>query len=280
MKHESIDKLFRDRLEQHETPTGGTEGWNKLESMLEADEEGTEKNRKRGFIWYSAAAAVVLLAIIFTYPREEGGTELAGQENTGDKVEIPAVDQQPALAENNTTSVADEPAASEVTEAIPDTKMNDYSQAVASAEEEVNKATETLPAVEDSSSPAYNNTAVVVADISEESMPEHTLPELEKQKPATENTQAVEEIQITLPDLPLAEPETLIASAEEEKRKPVTISYVNADDEPDNDRKKLSVKRLIGLAKDIKEGDINIGDLRQAKDNLIAGRYSGRSSTD
>ncbi|MGB5929060.1 MAG: hypothetical protein WBH03_12860, partial [Cyclobacteriaceae bacterium] len=67
MKHESIDKLFRDRLEQHETPTGGTEGWNKLESMLEADEEGTEKNRKRGFIWYSAAAAVVLLAIIFTY---------------------------------------------------------------------------------------------------------------------------------------------------------------------------------------------------------------------
>lgn len=276
MKHEPIDNLFRTRLEQHETRPS-SEGWDKLEGMLEASDSGDGRKKRRGIIWWSGAAVAAAVILLAIYTGADFGPEEIQNGTIADNTTV--IDSEtPAETDENTPLLTPESAVAEVENNEPETpEMPEMKEAPVVVAK--NQATQKKP--EKMYEPVTNSVTdspeTIVVQAETEEMPNKTigLPEIENENtgPAlAENTEG----KIELPDVPDIEIETLVASAEEKQKSPVTISYVDAPDES-SEKKKFSVKKIIGLAKDIKEGEVGIGDLRQAKDNILAAQFSRTS---
>ena len=76
MAKNQIDKLFQDKLKKHEKAPNALL-WDKLETLL--DEQGgihqKEESKRRGFMWISVAASVIILAILFGLWRNYAPTD-------------------------------------------------------------------------------------------------------------------------------------------------------------------------------------------------------------
>ncbi|MFA0963011.1 hypothetical protein AB9P05_14495 [Roseivirga sp. BDSF3-8] len=287
MKHEPIDELFRTRLEHQETPPGAG-NWDKLNSMLDAS-EGKEKKNRKGIFWWSAAAiaAAVTLLVVFA-GNEQTGTDQ--DRYVADNTEKPtAAGDEIASESANSNGVTEPPVNStgDILVAHTDTK------AIEAQDEGISPPEESL------TSPGRGNLAQSKSQTLQTNGHQPTKPDNTSQAlAAVENTAlnakaedlaaidvkniapdvtAREKDAIDLPAVPDIEMETLVASLDEQSKSTITISYVDSPDDETSGKKRFSMKKLIGLAKEIKEGEVGIGDLRQAKDNIIAGQFSRTS---
>lgn len=254
MKEHKIDKLFRQKLHQHsETPTPAA--WNQVASQLKT------RRRKRGG-YYAAAAAVVLLLSCVWLGLQQKEDPLNNSQHT-----TIAVNEQVPSPSSSVAVGAGE------TQDHEEANSPDASKPAASATSAVATASQTASAkssrvkTQTSKVAKQRNKPLDAAVEMQEGRPESALAQaLPELAPATPNSfTAVNEAAVNT-TIALPSAENLIASTEQ-----VVIRYNAATIEEDQDN---ASEKVLSIMKKVKQGEIGLSDIRQAKDNLLSGRFN------
>lgn len=254
MKEHNIDQLFRQKLQQHSVnPTPAA--WDKVAAGLNT------RRRKRGG-YYAAAAAVVLLLTVSWFWLQQ--TDIVN----GDQLQTVAVTEQPKSSQS-ATAEPELPEASTATTASTSepapVQVATTETATPATTPKTSKAAKALPGLSPANAPAVANaeTAPSVQPAEEVgTMPETVLAQALPVAPIRQAENIAVELQ--LPALPSAE--AVLANTEQ-----VVIRYDAANN--DNKQEQTSEKVLSILHK-VKQGEIGLADIREAKDNLLSGRFN------
>ena len=239
MKKNEIDKLFAEKLREHKTPPAG-KVWETL-----AEELGETPGRKVGVWWKIAATVLLCLAAgLWTY-----------RANKVDEKIIAVQEEQPSVGEPSTQSMEPVEMGKDTTEEMPTLSIPpENNKPTQLAEQQV------IPSVKEQEKRNMPQTQISKAEPPVRSVePLKTLATLdvEEEAPAVEDNNFPEEI--------------AVAKVGAEVRAPVTIIYKadapkNQEEEKDN--------KFIEIVKEIKNGDLGLAELRDAKSELLASAFS------
>jgi len=247
MKKHKIDQLFAEKLKNHKTPPS-----DKLWETL--DEELGEPAGKRMGMWWKAAAVILLClsAGLWVYQASNDDERLVTQE--GQTIEAPG--QAP---QNDTKAEATE---STRQKAVTAPSVSEKEDTPLLAEEKTTPPSENI----EEKQPAQPMPAPVRTEAArtETLVAEQPVQTIEKLEPVAGIATEKEATILENNDLP-AEVTTVVA----EVREPVKIIYkANTSKKEDKDSK------FFEVVKDIKNGDLGLAELRDAKSELIASAFS------
>jgi hypothetical protein len=233
-----IDKLFAEKLREHKTPPADSV-WETL-----AEELGEKPGRKMG-VWWKVAAAVLLclLAGLWTYQANKVDEKLTAEQKeqpATTPAELPVQSKQPTeIAEDKTEAIPS-------LEVIPEKKESTQ----IAAQHPVPAATKEKQSTVETTSKVAEQPVLSVEPLANLNIEEEPL--------AVENNDLPEEVAVT----------KVVA----EVRAPVTIIY-KADAAPKNQEEEKDNK-FFEIVKEIKNGDLGLAELRDAKSELFASAFS------
>lgn len=263
MKEHNIDKLFRQKLQDHSvTPTPAA--WDKLASSL-----NTRRSRKRGGYYAATAAVVLLLMLAWIGLWQNGDGNVLDQPQPAVAVQekpTPPTTSSPVGAD--TTDVMDTPATT--TEAINEAPAATPEMAAPAqlAAVETPKPKETAPQLP-TPSPVQEQQSVAQA-ATEQSLPEVSAETLlaQEELPAAPASQGVE---LPTATEAISPPDPAMALANSEQ---VVIRYDASTPDDENADRDNAPEKVFSLMKKVKKGEIGLADIRKAKDNLLSGRLN------
>ena len=236
MSKERIDSLFQQKLADHKTPPPAAL-WDALEEQL-----GEEESSKKGLIlWYRVAAAVILLIVAgWMAVRYTGNTEYPGMADSGEEEEV----QNRGLALSGEEEEVQNLAFSGEEEEVQNLAL-----AQSGEEEEVQNRIAAQPeALPLTLEPVPSTTVLAAASGEEEEV----------------QNRAVALLPINALEAQLPTGKVIMARAEVTpvELQPLPEGLLLEGDFDD------SLNRAVALAQEVKEGDITLADLRDAKDEL------------
>ncbi|GEM_PF-2672675 len=257
MKEYKIDQLFREKLADRKVRPSDN-AWEKLNSGL------GEERKKKSWIYWSVAASVILLigiGMLFFSSSEIAVKEQRMAENPTieeqrsipteslQEVEEPDLSMENTsenLAENINPQAVDKSSSDPDPEKVNENPIEETRNQSAEITEEKNIVSE------ESVNPEVEEVLVAesVEPITVEEEEESIIPE--KIEPAIEE-----------------EPQSQLALNEqkEESYPEITIVYKKSDTQT---QKTTTFKKIVTIARDITEGEYGIGELREAKNELLA----------
>lgn len=260
MKEPQIDQLFRQKLHQHRVaPTPAA--WDKVAGQL------TKRRRKRGGYYAAAAAVLMLLAAGWLWLAQQPGD--------------PYLQQTPAVAVQEQQATQDKPRHTESSAQTADPeKAAEANESVAPASPSVTSGqqlatTETGSMQKKLRQPKVANPAPAREQV--ETIPETALATAQPQAPAPDAT--IPDIQPKAIALPATE--ALMVQAE-----PVIIRYdasmagaiaakeITAEPEASAEDADQGAEKVLSILQKVKQGEIGLADIRQAKDKLLSGKFN------
>ncbi len=272
MKEHNIDQLFRQKLQNHAVkPTPAA--WDQIASNLNT------RRRKRGGYYAAAAAVVLLLSAGWFWLQQQPdplqvqqttvavNKEAAAPGKTAPSQTPPAIvaapDQAEAVSPENEQADADLPAAKNTTAA-----------AAAAAPQLATTQTSKAPGKQNSPLKVQAETPTDRQDVQrQETVEQETaLATALPIAPATENPLP----QVQAEDFTLPSAETLLNSTEQ-----VVIRYdassaaqATADQSASDDEQEQGPEKVLSILQKVKQGEIGLADIRQAKDKFLSGRFN------
>lgn len=260
MSNHKIDQLFKNKIEGYTTKPS-PEAWMKLDAQL-------NPGNKKGIIWWSSIAASVAIVIaitLWTINTTENGQDnnaVALQDNTATTPE----------SQNNDTNDSDQQPISEQLENTP-------IAVIEQVEETINKEATTSNREANYIVPPKNKEEIVNEQV------EKLVPEIND----SENEEDVENTEEIINNITPVNSDELLAvndgpeqlqevkgKSDERIRGSVKIIYtlqpvVKTDSSVLKPKKKNSpFNKMVAFAKNITESENGIGNLREAKDNLLS----------
>lgn len=267
MKEPKIDQLFRQKLQQHRVaPTPAA--WDKVAGQL------SKRRRKRGGYYAAAAAVLMLLAAGWLWLAQQPGDPYLQQTPAVAVQEQPAAQDLPRHTESAAKTADPEKAAATEKTVAPGAATTGNlvaaDQQLASAE-----ASNTQQKQHQQPKPKVASPAPAAQRV--EATPETALATALPQAPAAD---------VTLPDI---QPKAIALPATEAlivQTEPVIIRYdaslagataaTETTPEPvapaeDADQ---GAEKVISILQKVKQGEIGLADIRQAKDKLLSGKFN------
>lgn len=249
MNGSDIDKLFQSKL-SGKTVKPSEEAWAKLSGAL------NKPKKARVFVYWSVAACVAVLLSAAVYFSTRNTAEItapvAEQKIAGE--EGPMNDERNDFAEiqqNEETEIA----AKEEVEKAPGLHLSAESKKHLSTEikerNPINRQAETGQPKEELAETVTQGQAKENRETTDEALPE---------------VQKEEASPLQLLALELPSPAD-VAQKEEENYPEIKIIYKSSETTHENKR---TLQKVVGLARDIREADIGLGTLREAKNELLA----------
>ncbi|MEO1052448.1 MAG: hypothetical protein AAFX87_17585 [Bacteroidota bacterium] len=282
MSGKDIDNLFRDKLEDFgKSPSSAA--WSKLEGKL----PGKRKKAIWPFLSIAASIAILLCSVAIVYWPQ--------QENEGQEIEtIAYTDDQPAKQENQPekneaiaeakdteeqVSNQDEEEATELTQGQPENKE----QVVVKEEVDGDKASKRIESKQTKKielKKLPNESAVIENSVA--------VNEVKQEDKVVEESKQIDKVKA----LELPPVEEAVAVNENEPAKvneqdnsqqtqgvkivfnlgelPQSEALAANDSEESEEQKGSALKKVLSFAKDVKNGDGKLGNLRRAKNQLFA----------
>jgi hypothetical protein len=259
MKEHNLDKLFRQKLQDHSVPPTPA-AWDKLASNL-----NTRRRTRRGY--YAAAAAAVLLLMLASIGLwQNEGRNVPDQQQPVVAVQehVPSPTTSAPVGAG-TTEVKDSPTApaEEVNEApssSPEVASPAQLAAIETPNQKAASPQATLPSATEQDTPAPAEAGQSLPEASAE-------PLLAQELPAAPSSQGV-----TLPVTEtISPPNAAMALAHAEQ---VVIRYDTSTPDDKNADRGKAPEKVFSLMKKVKQGEIGLADIRKAKDNLLSGRLN------
>lgn len=254
MKEHNIDQLFRQKLQEHHVaPTPAA--WEQLSSSLQQ-----RRRKKRGGYYAAAAAVALLLSASWLWLQLQEQVPANEPAVAVTEVQQPSVqplpaDEQLAPAAGAATVATATPV---LTPEVPEASSAPALASTAAQQRAVRKQAKTrsiTPAVQHLQ---QQETAPVVQQMVNE-LPETVLA-LELPEPAPMQVQLPQE------EITVSTPAPVYASAEQ-----VIIRYSTAAPAEEKDN---TPEKALSLLQKVKQGEIGLASIRQAKDNLLSGKFS------
>lgn len=258
MSNHKIDQLFKNKIEGY-TIKPSSEAWMKLDAQL-------NPGNKKGIIWWSSIAASVAIVVaitLWTISTTDNGLDnnaVALQDNTATTPE----------SQNNDTNDSDQQPIAEQPENTPIAVIEQVEEAKNKATTDDRESNDMIPP---------KNKEERVNEQVEKLVPETN--DLENEEDAESIEEIINNITPVNSDELLAvneiEPiQEVEIKRDEQIRGSVKIIYtlqpvVKTDSSILNPKKKnSSFNKMVAFAKDITESENGIGNLREAKDNLLS----------
>jgi hypothetical protein len=242
MKKHKIDKLFAEKLKDHKTPPA-ERVWETL-----AEELGETPRRQTGVWWKVAAVVLLCLSVGFWVYQ---GQRVDDNKNLMVQQESTSI-EQPTQSEQ-ATEVAEEK-----TEEVP-------SLPISPGENEPSQ----LAVQQDVPAATKKQEKQNVQETSASSVAEQPVRSVERLE--TVATLSVEEDEVAVENNDFPD-EVAVTKVVAEVRAPVTIIY-KADAAPKNQEEEKDNK-FFEIVKEIKNGDLGLAELREAKSELFASAIS------
>lgn len=262
MKEHNIDKLFRQKLQEHSVkPTPAA--WDKVAGNLNAG-----RRKREGY--YGAAAAVVLLLIVSWIGLRQWDTVdiLNGKQQTTVAVQEHPTQSRPHESVGTGTS---EPTSGSTSteEAVEQSQTTAPQPPVAPAQ---------LAAVETSKAASTTKKAVPATAEKQEADPA-LQPDVLQVTPETTLAQELPAAPKRLEEsMPLPPTRTVLPSADNAlaSAEQVVIRYdaSTTDEAPEDQDRDNAPEKVLSLMKKVKHGEIGLANIRKAKDNLLSGRFN------
>lgn len=267
MKEPKIDQLFRQKLHQHRVAPSPA-AWDKVAGQL------SKRRRKRGGYYAAAAAVVMLLAASWLWLAQQPGDLNLQQTQTVAVQEQPAAQDPPV----NTESPAQTANPEKAVEA--DKKVDPGTPATANSVSAGHQIATAEPASTQKQHRQQRQPKVATpAPATElvEALPETALTTALPQVPATDV--AIPDIQPKAIALPATE--ALIVQAEPvliryEASMPGSITAKEITSEPmaSAEEPDQGAEKVISILQKVKQGEIGLANIRQAKDKLLSGKFN------
>ena len=255
MKKHKIDQLFAGKLKNHKTPPAD-KVWETLEEEL-----GETSHRSVG-IWWRVAAVVLLClsAGLWVYHGIDNNKKLMVQQ------EVPKVNTDEQPAQNETEILEENRDDLPLLSTSPD-KRESPQVAAQQAPSSPEKMQEKQPEQQDVTATQPKPSEVQTFETWVAEQPVHTVESIE---PVTNITvEQEEETMLENNDLP-----DKVTAVAVEVREPVTIIYKANTKTKADEAETEKDNKFFEVVKDIKNGDLGLAELRDAKSDLIAAAFS------
>ncbi len=302
MNKSDLDNLFRDKLGHHEmSPT--PEAWGKLKGNLEGD-------RKKGLLIYWRVAAIIVFMIgsmVLLFKFQNSNTEMVANKQDSPSLSTDiSTNNDISIADNNVIKeeIGDSPVAMPQKEIAA---VNNTPKATVDQPSQVSKEVKNRDQVKKKAkspaqktvqpSPVDQKTLVAATETPVEDTDAKTLIAVVTE---AESHDQIKNQETNQPDEIGNSDETLTAISEKMANADASIheSVAIQDVQPKNititfkkdnnaipvtekklsKNKKFGLKAVIGLAKDIKNAELGISNLRAKKDQLLAKNFSKKKN--
>ncbi|EMR04123.1 hypothetical protein [Cesiribacter andamanensis] len=266
MKEHNIDQLFRQKLHQHTAPPTPA-AWEQLSAGLNA------RRRKRGGYYAAAAVALLLLSagwfgLQHYQPQgSERTPSVAVNEQTAPVRSPQLPEASPSASASERTTPAEE---SNPLPAVPQAGTPPEAASLAANQPATQGGTKLADGRNASGAQPRTATPKPALLQAETALAEaETLPDLRGRNASLE---LVAETPMALPttDLALAGTEAVIIRYDARD----AVALAAAEAEPEADEPDTAPEKVLSIFQKVKHGEIGLADIRQAKDNLLSGRFS------
>ncbi len=303
MNKSELDNLFRDKLAHHEMQPRPA-AWDKLSGSLEG-------NRKKGLLIYWRVAAILILMIgsVFLVIQLKNNRQalvagsveqntdlpkLATEEEsftkeiaatTPKQMEVKAEETPQEIASTSDVAqnvvTSSEVAKQNATKAINKHNTKSSNDNLATGIKEKVEPQKALLAVTTATAKAIKEDENTIAATSKtDEMTDIASVDETKEQASMDLTTVTEK----MADAATSMNETVAVALQDETSKNITITFKKDNSEMQMDEKKISknkkfgLKKMIGLAKEIKNAELGISSLRAKKDQLLAKNFSKKKN--
>lgn len=267
MKEPKIDQLFRQKLHQHRVaPTPAA--WDKVAGQL------SKRRRKRGGYYAAAAAVLMLLAAGWLWLAQQPGDPYLQQTPTVAVQENRPVQDLPRHTETPAQTADSEKAAEAEKTVAPGAAATGSSvaahQQLASTESGSTQQKQRQQHQQKVASPAPAAALV-------EATPETALATALPQAPATDATfQDIQPKAIALPatEALIVQTEPVIIRYDASMAGAIAAKETTPEPVAPAEDADQGAEKVISILQKVKQGEIGLADIRQAKDKLLSGKFN------